>query len=290
MISIQQLFSDNLIKNSSKKYKETYSLLKPLFKESIIEIMKGWRTTARGRKCSIDWDNYFDCLFSSCDNATKMSYTYEHYGIPKSTYYHYFEIMTAHKMFEKLYSKLIKSLPPIEYDDYVITDTATIKSMDSSEGCGRNPTDRGRNGIKISLICDQMLVARSVYIGPANIHDSTLFEQTTNHSISNLEGVKCLADSGYAGYKYIEDIKNISGVNLISKPKRTRNPDVMSHTISSENMILLEAKRNGIERLIGNTRSFRSIMIKYTKKISSYKTYLYVALLCISCYNIFAKH
>jgi transposase len=198
--------------------------------------------------------------------------------------------MSKSRMFETLHSELINILSPFQNNEYVITDTVTVKSMNGSESCGRNPTDRGRNGIKISLICDQKLVVRSVYVSPANIHDAKLLEPTINCCISELECVKCLADSGYAGHEYIRFIKDMTGVKLISKPKNTRNPNIKSHKLSLDDQILLESKRNGIERLIGNIRTFRSLMIKYTKKISSYKTYLYIAILCVSCYNLFASY
>jgi len=96
-----------------------------------------------------------------------------------------------------------------------------------------------------------------------------------------------LADSGYAGQKYILKIRENTGVQLLSKPKKTRNPSKMSHVISDVDLKLLNKKRNRIERLNGNIRNFRGLMIKYTKTIASYRTYLYTALLCITCYQLF---
>ena len=39
----------------------------------------------RGRPCSVDWDKFFDCMFSICDNGTKLSDCKDHYGIARST-------------------------------------------------------------------------------------------------------------------------------------------------------------------------------------------------------------
>ena len=47
---------------------------------------------------------------------------------------------------------------------YLITDTFTVKSMDGSEGLGRSCTDRGRKGLKVSLICDQNLVTHAIHL------------------------------------------------------------------------------------------------------------------------------
>jgi hypothetical protein len=286
MFDLKNLFAGFDIK-SQKKYKEIFGKLKIYFIFKINEFLDGKKHTLRGRKRTVDWDRFFDCLFYICDNGMKMSYIKDVFNISKSTYYYYFDLITKSKFLEKLYNDIVKSYSPLMSEDYLITDTFTVKSMNGSEGLGRNCTDRGRKGLKVSLICNQNLITHAVYLGPANVHDSKLLEPTIRSSISNLEGKKCLADSGYAGTKYISKIKKETDVVLISKPKRTNNKLKMSHVVSYEDSELLQKKRNYIERLNGNLRNFRGLMIKYTKKISSYLTYLYVALICITCHRIF---
>jgi len=46
--------------------------------------------------------------------------------------------------------------------------------MDGSQGLGRNPTDRGRKRLKVSLIGDQNLVTYAVHVVGANIHDAKI--------------------------------------------------------------------------------------------------------------------
>jgi len=46
--------------------------------------------------------------------------------------------------------------------------------MDGSQGLGRNPFDRGRKGLKVSLICDQKLVTYAVHVAGANIYDAKI--------------------------------------------------------------------------------------------------------------------
>lgn len=287
-IDFHKLFEHHSIKDSPKKYKEVFQILKPSFKEKIIQLLKDRKKSNRGRPCSVDWNKFLDCMFSICDNGTKLSYCKEHYGIARSTYFFYFGIISSSKLLEKFYSEILSRLSTSR-PEYVIADTFTVKSMDGSNGLGRNPTDRGRKGLKVSLICDPNLVVLSALTDKANVHDSKLLEPTIKICSSNLKTVKCLADSGYAGRKYIEKIKENTGVNLVSKPKKTRNPKLMSHKLSEDDSELLKKKRNGIELLNGQIRSFRSLMIKYVKTIDSYTTYLYLALICISCYNLFSN-
>lgn len=286
MIDFKELMNRKNVVCSKKKYKEVYDELKPYIIREIIKYLDDKKTSNRGRKRAIDWDKFLECLFGLTDNGLKTTYIKQIFNISKSTYYFYFKMFSEDKLFEKIYSKIIDSYLSINPIDYLITDTFTVKSLDGSQGVGRNPTDRGRKGIKVSLICDQNLVTHSVYIEGANVHDSKILIPTINNSITNLRGYNCLADSGYAGQKYITKVKSETGINVISKPKRTSNKSKMSHTISTSEKLLLDQKRNGIERLNGNIRRFRGIMNKYTKKILSYRMYLFVALLSITCYNI----
>jgi len=61
----------------------------------------------------------------------------------------------------------------------------------------------------------------------------------------------------------------------------------MSHHRPTEEMTMLNQYRNRIERLNGNIRGFRGLVIKYTQTVDSYRRYLYLALLCITCYQLF---
>jgi len=288
MNQIHQLYEllSNIKVKTDHKYKDVFDQIKKFLSQRINNFIDGMKKTPRGRKRIINFDQFLTCLFSITDCGFKMSYIKDFYNISKSTYYYYFDLLTKKSFFKNIYHELIVSYNDKYLMDYLITDTFTVKSMDGSDGLGRTCTDRGRKGLKVSLICDQNLVTHAIHLAPANIHDSKLFPQTVNDSITNLKDHICLADSGYAGSKYIDKIYQTTGITLLSKPKRTSNALRMSHIISQSNMELIKKKRNYIERLNGNIRKFRGLMIKYTKKSDSYSTYLYVAIICITCYNI----
>jgi len=285
MIDFRQLF-ENFKIISMKKYKEIFEKLKVVLKIKVNEFLDSLKTSNRGRKRTVDWEQFFTCLFFITDNGMKMSYIKEYFHISKSTYYYYFELISKSGFLEKIYDEIVLQYSYFKPIEYLITDTFTVKSMSGSEGLGRSCTDRGRKGLKVSLICDQNLVSHAIHLEPANIHDSKILEPTIHASISDLKGKRCLADSGYAGCKYISKIEKETGVKLLSKPRKTSNSFKMSHYVSALELEMLQKKRNNIERLNGNIRNFRGLMIKYTKKSSSYMTYLYVALMCITCHRI----
>jgi len=284
MFDFHQFFTGFKI-NSTKIYKEIFDKLKIFLKLRVVQFLDSLKKTNRGRKRMINWDQFFTCLFFITDNGMKMSYIKDYFHIAKSTYYYYFDLITKSGFLEKIYFEIVLQYSHMIPIEYLITDTFTVKSMDGSDGVGKSCTDRGRKGIKVSLICDQNLVTYAMYLAPANIHDSKILIPTITSSISNLKGKYCLADSGYAGSKYISNIEKQTGIRLLSKPKRTCNKLKMSHYVSQQESDMIEKKRNNIERLNGNIRKFRGLMIKYTKKLSSYLTYLYVALICISCHG-----
>jgi len=283
MSDFRQLFSGVDFTNNDKKYRLIFECLKTYLIKEVNKFIDGQKHDTRGRKRTVDLNKFFDCLFSIVDNGIKMSYINEYCGISKSTFYYYFNILKYSGLLEKIHSEIIASVKNI---DYLITDSFTVKSMDGSEGVGRNPTDRGRKGIKVSLLCDQNLITHGIFLEKANVHDSKILVPTINSCPSKIKGKRCLADSGYAGHEYIRTIKRQTGIILIPKPKRTRNKFLMSHELSTQDMELLK-HRNRIERLNGNIRRFRGIMIKYTKSLLSYKTYLFVAIICTTCYSLF---
>jgi hypothetical protein len=276
--------------NSIKKYKDIFDRLKSFLKTKLIAYLTSIKKNNRGRKRTIDLDKFLTCLFFLTDNSVKMSYIKDYFQIPKSTYYYYFNLIMKANFLGNIYKEFINMYNMTHPISYLITDTFTVKSMDGSKGLGRSCTDRGRKGLKVSLICDQNLVTHAVRLEPANVHDSKILVPTINDSITNLKGKCCLADSGYAGSKYISKVEKQTSVKLLSKPKRTSNKLKMSHCVSPQESELIKKKTNNIERLNGNIRNFRGLMVKYTKKTSSYLTYLYVALLCVTCYRIICSH
>jgi hypothetical protein len=265
MESLYKLLSHFKI-STTKQYKNIFDQMKTFLKTRLITLLDGLRKTNRGRKRTINLDQFLTCLFAMTDNGIKMSYTYDFFQLPRSTYYYYFDIITKNHFFESVYGELVRSYVGEHPIKYLITDTFTVKSMDGNEGLGRSSTDRGRQGFKVSLICDQNLITHAVNLKPANTHDSKILVPTIQSSINQLHGSKCLADAGYAGRKYIAKIGIETGVKLLPKPKKTSNKAIMSHYLSQDELELVTKKRNNIERLNGNIRNFRCLMIKYTKK------------------------
>jgi IS5 family transposase len=168
-------------------------------------------------------------------------------------------------------------------ENCLITDTFIVKSMNGREGTGRNPTDRGRQGIKVSLVCDDQRITHDLIIGSANQPDVKLLEKSIE-KISKLERhIKCLADAGYIGHAIrFKCLKK--RIDLIARPRKTRSGK-MTHQLSDEEFTLLKMKRCRVELLNSQIRRHRGLMIKWTRNIKSYQCFLYLIILCITCYQ-----
>ena len=139
--------------------------------------------------------------------------------------------------------------------------------------------------LKISLICDLDRIATCVHVDACNIHDTKMLVRTLEKYKSPNTMVDCLCDAGYVGQtlnKYCET-KNY---HLIVKPRKTRNKLRKTHVISEIDADHLKKFRNRIELLNQNIRRYRALMIKWVQNVSIYQCFLFLALLCISSYQI----
>ena len=104
-------------------------------------------------------------------------------------------------------------------------DTTTVKNIGGSDCCGRNPTDRGRRGTKISVIVDKNKVAVSEPTAfPANVHDSKTVEETLKRIPMKLhvDGrivTRLIADKAYISNKLFEDLAK-QKTRLVTEPKK----------------------------------------------------------------------
>ena len=66
----------------------------------------------------------------------------------------------------------------------IYLDSSQVKNIAGADCVGRNPTDRGRNGTKISVICDDNIVPLSMTFYGSNEADS-------NTTLESFDAMKC---------------------------------------------------------------------------------------------------
>lgn len=132
---------------------------------------------------------------------------------------------------------------------------------------GKNPTDRGKNGTKRSVLCDGKGGPLAVVIDGANVHDTKLLERTIDAVIvarpepDEVEQHLCL-DKGYdnptgqmaaIAAHYMPHIRRIGEEKLDPARRRTQ-----------------PARRWVVERLIAWLNGCRAILVRYAKKPENY--------------------
>lgn len=150
-------------------------------------------------------------------------------------------------------------------------DTTYVKSLNGTDIIGKNPTDRGRNATKISIICDSNGVPISYLLAAANLSDKVLFSDTIQRRIvSKKRGEKLLADKGYSdsickeeateyGIKLVCQNKS-NAVNILFKP----DPDIK--------------KRHIIENMFGWIKAKRRVRLRSDAKISNFESFLLLSM------------
>ena len=98
------------------------------------------------------------------------------------------------------------------------------QAPNGGDDTGRNPTDRGKKGTKISALTDSTGIPLSIISAPANTHDSKLVDETLTASLVALPvGATLELDRGYRG----EPVRKTAAehgleAKVIEHPKRPR--------------------------------------------------------------------
>jgi len=288
-MNFKSLFTD-YDHNQKDKMKSIFQKVKPIIIDNIYDALLMNRNSPAGRPIQTNFNDFLEALYFIIESGSQLKYV-SHFGLTKTTFYRYLKLLADHKIIEYIYKCLIDNYfrEQSEYPVPLITDTMSIKSMKGSVGLGRNPTDRGRKGIKVSIVCDLDRITKGVHIDACNKHDTIMLRHTLDCMDQPNQRVDCLSDSGYVGKK-IKEYCQKKNYNLIAKPRRTRNHNRITHVLTDTDTSHIKRFRNRIELLNQNIRRYRGLMIKWVQDTSIYRCFLFVVLLCISCYRILSTY
>ena len=158
-------------------------------------------------------------------------------------------------------------------------DTTTIKNIGGTDCTGRNPTDRGRQGSKVSVLIDEFKVALSEpVIYPANVHDSKTIEDTIENVPFNLvvdkrSVTRIGADKAYNGQPLFKRLI-AKKVRVVTEPKAgVKNPIPVRQIDLS-----MFKKRVNIEHFFGIMKRFKRIRFRADRFVDNYKSFWYFAM------------
>lgn len=136
---------------------------------------------------------------------------------PGSTAHAYFQEWTREGVFDDLWQECLR-----EYDDCIgldwswqSIDGAMTKAPLGGEATGKNPTDRGKQGTKRSLMTEAAGIPVSLVVDGANVHDIRLLQETIEHCLDRCPRVYCefeehlCLDKGYDSAAIRELIQSV---------------------------------------------------------------------------------
>jgi hypothetical protein len=277
MTNLKNLFIDIKKLKYDNNCKMAFETIKLLLIQNLEETIKNKKKSNAGRKMTTSLNTFLNAVFAVANDGIKTTNISQYFNIPKATFMRYNKILMENNIFENFYKNNF-SRDDMCINNLLMTDSFTVKSLDGNEQVGPNSTDRGRNGIKVSVICDFNYLITNIHVDKANNHDTKLLKKTLTAKFEKRK--RMLADAAYVG-KNMKEFCKENNCRLIAKPRYKRNKKLTHYLKSTDHKEINYRWR--IEKLFGMLRRFRGINLKYTKKILSYVSYLYLAIICITC-------
>ncbi|WP_110766508.1 IS5 family transposase [Planctopirus hydrillae] len=199
---------------------------------------------------------------------------------PGSTAHDYFKEWVRLGVFGQLWQ-----LALAHYDELVgldwrwqSVDAAMTKSPLGGEMTGKNPTDRGKQGTKRSIIADAVGIPLCLVISGANTHDIHLLEGTLEDGLKRSPRSQsqttpsrkehlCL-DKGYDSLRVREMVSRMYGYV----------PHVRSRGEERKQKHRRKARRWVVERTHGWLNRFRGLIIRWDKKSANHLACAYITL------------
>ena len=134
---------------------------------------------AKGGRKRIDWRKAFNGIIFRMRTGCQWNQLPKEFG-DDSSIHRWFQRWNQNGVMEKIWAALVsecEELGAVKWE-WQSADGAMGKARFGGGHVGPNPTDRGKNGTKRSLIVDEDGGALGAVIAGANVHDTKLLEAT----------------------------------------------------------------------------------------------------------------
>ena len=195
-----------------------------------------------------------------------------------SSAYRRFREWTDAGVFEEFWKQGLLAydeLSGIDWSWLAMDGTMTKAPLAGSEKTGRNPTDRGKQGVKRSLLTEAKGIPLSVVIDGANRHDMKLVKET----LASLQVAPPPAAAGKRpglcldkGYDY-QEVRAV--VEELGFTPHIRSRGEEARAIRQE--AGFRARRWVVERTHSWMNRFRRILVRWEKRADTYLSMLHLA-------------
>ena len=224
-----------------------------------------------GNKLKHSLNNIIEAILKICKTGSQWNF-FEYKNIHWSVIRYHFDKWTTDGIFIKcwkqiynIYQKKHKYKSNLKQ---LSVDCTFIKSINGKDCIGSNPTDRGRNATKLSIIVDLLGVPVGYVLDCANKRDDSLFEQTINNKIYDKKTKSNIyADKGYSDKNSILIAKNNNLILLAPNKKNFKKPLFPSNIKINKYRYVVEASNSWI-------KGYKKIILRYESKIKYFNSFI----------------
>jgi putative transposase len=217
----------------------------------------------------IDQRKALEAIFFIIDSGAQWRYITKEYG-SKSAIHRTFMRLVDENVFAKIMdiARELYFASEAEHWDWFATDTSFSKAPLAKLWAGKNPTDRGKNGVKKSILVDRKGAPLLVHVDSANIHDSKLLKPTIKGVHTFCKGIAIIAaDSAYDA-KELKQMCAKMNIALIASVNKRRDKNRKSYSPNN---------RWIVEQTFGILHWRRGLKTCWTKMRKSFLAYLQFA-------------
>lgn len=226
-----------------------------------------------GNRLTHNLETIIEGMLYICKTGIQIQFC-NYKGIPGSAIKYHFDKWTHDNVFIDswlyIYNKYQKNNPYKHNLKRLSIDGTYIKSINGNDLVGRNPTDRGRNATKLSVIVDLIGVPVGYFLTEANNRDDTVMANTIKNRIYRRKTKSFLyGDKIYSNQKCIKEAQSN---NLILCCKNKSN--AINKLFKNQP---IEKYRYIVEAHFSWLKSYRKLILRYDRKIKYFESYLVLA-------------
>ena len=242
---------------------------------------------ARGRPKIKDLCNVFKSIVFKVKSGVNWEDTRCYGDYSASTVYKYFKLWCSNNLFDEIYRcslRIYSKTKRIRWK-YQAIDSTIIKAYRGGDEIGPNSTDRGRNGSKIHTLTDKNGVPLAFMVTGANYHDS--------RSVPILLRKYRLRRPRYQQHMNLDSAYDTNAIKELLRhtqfthhiPRNRRNSRQVVERMSAEDKEHYKY-RITVEHQFAHLKQFKSIIIRYSRKIDHFCNLINITYSSIICNKI----
>ena len=230
--------------------------------------------TRKRRPMQLDVREGIQCLFKLVRTGMQWR-ELEVRSVTYSSLFRHVQKWIQKSILTDAYAAVLSRYASMQDGKYYIVDSSHVKNVYGRCGLGRSPVDRGRKGLKVSILTDCNGVVHNLRSDPANVSDFKLFTPMLKSMFIELRRLEVFADKGYDSKPNRKDAYEHGFLPRIMK-RRCRSSRRQN------------GKRVRVEHTFAWLDHFRRLRVQYECSPDTHLAYTLLALGHILC-NRFAS-